>query len=89
MAGSKYRDIDAANGVLANIYKNPSLLDDDGRYFFHREDFTDDLHIVFLGIFQRLYLNNGVKHFSIELIEDALQNYPESWGTYKARKGAE
>lgn len=89
MAGSKYKDTNAANGVLASIYKNPSLLEDNGRYFFHREDFTDDLHIVFLGIFQRLYLNNGVKDFSIELVEDALQNYPESWGTYKARKGAE
>ena len=33
MAGTKYKDTTAANGVLANIYLNPSLLEEDGRYF--------------------------------------------------------
>ena len=89
MVGTKYKDTNAANGVLASIYMNPTLLEDDGRYFFQREDFTDDLHVILLGVFQRLYLNDGIKEFSIPLIEDTLQNYPESWGTYKARRGGE
>ena len=89
MSGSKYRDTTAATGVLASIYKNPSLLDDDGRYFFKAEDFTDDLHVALLGAFQRLRLNEGGKKFSIPLIEDVLQNYPESFATYKTRRGRE
>ena len=45
---SKYVDIPAVVQVIGNIYKNPSLLDNE-KYHFVEEDFTEDFHKILFG----------------------------------------
>ena len=42
MGKSKYIDASAALQVIGCLYKQPSLFDDEGKYFFCEEDFTND-----------------------------------------------
>lgn len=87
MAGSKYTDTTAALQVIGCIYKQPSLLDDEGKYFFLEEDFTNDFHKVMFGAMYNLH-QMGAKTFSPKIIEDYLQNHPKSLASYKASNGA-
>lgn len=85
--GSKYYDSTAAIQVIGCIFKQPSLLEDEGTYFFHEEDFCNDFHKVIFGSMVNLYLM-GTTYFSIKIIEDYLSNKPESLAIYKAGNGA-
>lgn len=87
MAGSKYTDTTAALQVIGCIYKQPSLLDDEGKYFFSEDDFTNDFHQVMFGAMWNLH-QMGTRSFSTKIIEDYLQGHPKSLGVYKANNGA-
>ena len=87
MTGSKYTDTTAALQVIGCIYKQPSLLNDEGRYFFSEEDFTNDFHKIIFGAMYNLH-TMGTKSFSPKIIEDYLQGHPESLALYKTSNGA-
>lgn len=88
MAGSKYNDTTSVIQVIGGILKKPSLLDNEGKYFFSEEDFTNEFHKVIFGSAYNLY-KMGVTNVTTKAIEDYLQNRPESLAIYKKSKGSE
>jgi hypothetical protein len=55
MSKSKYADTTAVINVLAGVYTNPSLLDNEG-YYFNEEDFSDnDFHATLFGAIYNLH----------------------------------
>ena len=88
MGKSKYVDITAIINVLAGVYKDPSLLDNE-EYYFHEEDFSDnDFHAVLFGAIYNLHAL-GAKEITINAIEDYLEQRPKPRAIYTANKGAE
>lgn len=88
MTKSKYNDSSSAIQVIGCILTQPSLLDFDGKYFFNEDDFINDFHKIIYGVIHNLHVT-GTTSFTIKTIEDYLSNRPESYGIYKANKGAE
>ena len=86
MSGNRYVDIPSIVQMIGCIIKNPSLLDEDGRYFFSEKDFTTDFHKVVFGSIFNLH-EMGAEDLSIQAIEDYLQNRPKSLATYNANNG--
>ena len=84
--GSKYIDSDATIQMIGCILKQPSLLDEEGRYFFSEDDFVSDFHRITFGAIYNLY-NLGAKNITIKAIEDYLSNRPESYAVYKSGQG--
>ncbi len=87
MAGSKYTDTSSALQVIGCIYKQPSLLDDEGKYFFSEEDFTTEFHKIMFGTLYNLH-QMGTTFFSNKIIEDYLKDKPKSYSVYKDSNGA-
>lgn len=88
MSKSKYVDTTAVINVLANVYKDPTLLDNEN-YYFHEEDFSDnEFHqTLFVAIFNLQAL--GAKEITVGAIEDYLDQRPGRKAVYTANKGAE
>lgn len=84
--GSKYVDSDATIQMIGCILKQPSLLDEEGRYFFSENDFVSDFHRITFGAIYNLY-NLGAKNITVKAIEDYLSNRPESYAIYKSGQG--
>lgn len=84
---SKYIDIPATVQVIGNIYKNPSLLDNEN-YVFTEADFTEEFHKIIFGSIYNLY-QLGAKEVTTNTIEDYLKDRPKSLATYKLNKGSE
>ena len=87
MSKSKYVDASAALQVIGCLYKQPSLFEDEGKYFFCEEDFTNDFHKTMFGILYNLH-QMGTTYFSTNVIEDYLRDKPKSYGIYKDSNGA-
>ena len=88
MAGSKYTDSVSAVQLIGCIMRQPSLLDQDGKYFFTEADFTNDFHKVVFGSILNLH-TMGAQHINAKTIEDYLSNRPESLSIYRSGKGTE
>jgi replicative DNA helicase len=84
----KYVDIPSIIQVIGGIYLNPNLLDEDGKYFFNEEDFTEEFHKILFGSIYNLH-ELGAKEISINAIEDYLEQRPKSYAVYKTNKGQE
>lgn len=84
----KYVDISSIIQVIGGIYLNPSLLDNEDKYFFNEEDFTEEFHKILFGSIYNLHAL-GAKEISINAIEDYLEQRPKKFAVYKANKGAE
>lgn len=84
---SKYVDIPSIIQVIGNIYKKPSLLDNDN-YHFIEEDFTEDFHRILFGSIYNLY-KLGAKEINGNVIEDYLSQRPKSYAIYQTHKGRE
>lgn len=68
--------------------KNPSLLDDDGQYFYNEDDFMSEFHRVVFGCIRNLYLM-GAKRVTTLDIENYLIGRNEAKQIYMAGKGSE
>lgn len=88
MSGSKYYDAAAALQVIGCVLEQPSLLAQNGEYFFNEEDFTNEFHRVMFGVLYNAY-SMGTQHFNVQMIEDYLQGKEKSLGIYRANNGAE
>lgn len=88
MAKSKYVDTTAVINVLAGVYTDPSLLDNES-YYFNEEDFsTNEFHETLFGAIYNLHAL-GAKEITINTIEDYLEQRPKRKAIYTANKGAE
>ena len=68
--------------------KNPSLLEEDGRYFYNENDFMSDFHRIVFGCINNLY-QMGAKKITTVDIENYLIGRPEAKQIYMASKGSE
>lgn len=84
---SRYEDISSIIQVIGNIFRNPTLLDNDN-YTFIEEDFTNNFHKIIFGSIYNLY-KMGAKEITINTIEDYLSQRPKSLAIYNSHKGAE
>lgn len=85
---SKYVDTAAVINVLAGVFSDPSLLDNES-YHFHEEDFSDnEFHKVLFGTMFNLHAL-GAKEITINSIEDYLEQRPKQKAIYEINKGAE
>lgn len=88
MAGSKFTDSASTVQLIGCIMRQPSLLNNDGKYFFSESDFTNEFHRVLFGAIFNLH-TMGAQNINIKTIEDYLSKRPESLATYQSGKGAE
>ena len=88
MSKSKYVDTTAVINVLAGVYVDPSLLDNES-YHFNEEDFSDnEFHATLFGAIFNLHAL-GAKEITINAIEDYLEQRPKRKAIYQTNKGAE
>lgn len=85
---SKYVDIPSIIQVIGGIYLKPSLLDEEDKYFFHEEDFTEEFHKILFGTIYNLHAL-GAEKITISAIEDYLEQRPKKLAVYKVNKGDE
>ena len=52
---TRYVDIPSIVQVIGGIYLNPSLIDDEDKYFFNEEDFTEEFHTILFGSIYNLH----------------------------------
>lgn len=85
---SKYVDNTAIMQVIGCVYNDPSILEAEDTYFVVEDDFVDDFHKIIYGTLLKLY-ENGVKIFTLEAINDFLENHPKKKAIYDLNKGNE
>lgn len=85
--GSKLYDATAAIQVIGCAILNPSLLDDNGLYFFTDKDFVSDAHrVVFNAAYNLRHM--GTETLNVRVIEDYLrEGHPESYGVFQSTNG--
>ena len=88
MAKPRYYDTSAALQVIGCTIIDPSLLEEDGRYFYNESDFITDIHRVAFGAIFNLH-QMGAEKITPKTVEDYLQPHPESYGIYQQAKGSE
>ena len=84
---AKYVDIPAIMQVIAGVYTNNKLLEDE-RYHFSENDFPEEFHKILFGSIYNLH-QLGAEDITPEAIDHYLQARPKAYGTYKANKGLE
>lgn len=85
---SKYVDNTSIVQVLGCIYNDPAILDASDTYNMTEEDFPNDFHKLIMGILFKLH-EGGANHFTLETINDYLENHPKYKATYEANRGNE
>ncbi len=85
---SKYIDIPSIVQVIGGIYNNPELIDNEEKYHFCEEDFTEEFHKILFGSIYNLH-QLGAKRITILNIEDYLKQRPKKYSLYKANNGSE
>ena len=85
---SKYMDIAATTQIIGSIAKNPSLLDQEEKYWFIEDDFPDEFHRVLFGtIFQIHQL--GTYKIGLDTITEYLSSRPHNNAVFTENKGEE
>lgn len=84
---NRYYDTTAAIQVIGCTLIDPSLLDRDGKYFYNKNDFPNELHRVVFGAISQLH-EGGARRVSVKTIEDYLSERQESNVIYKAHNGS-
>ena len=85
---SKYIDIASTIQVIGNIVKNPTLLEQEEKYWFIEEDFPEDFHRVVFGTIFQIY-KLGTSIISMDTIQDYLSTRPKNQAIFEANKGEE
>lgn len=89
MKGSAYYDANAVRQVIGDIFKDPSLLAQDGQYFLTEDDFTNDVHRIIYGVASNIYNTRGGKELSIVDIVNYLDDgRTEAKQRFEAANGA-
>ena len=86
MGRSKFIDVAATTQILGSLLKNPSLLDQEDKYWFMEEDFPDEFHRVIFGcIYQISKVNSSA--LSVDSIIDFLSSRPHNSAIFKQNGG--
>lgn len=85
---SKYVDTIAISQLVGCILKYPHLLEQNDKYFFHKEDFPERVHQIIFGTVHNLFAL-GARKIDIEDIEKYIGERPNLNAEYKAAKGRE
>ena len=85
---SKFVDTTAIMQVIGCIYKHPYLLEQEGKYFFHEEDFTERFHQTLFGSIYNLKML-GANKIDIDDILNYLSTRPTREAEFKVNKGEE
>lgn len=86
---SKYVDNTSIVQVIGCIYNNPSLLDQaNDVYAITEDDFPDEFHRIIIGSLFKLH-EDGVVRFTLETINDYLENHPKYKAIYDLNHGNE
>lgn len=88
MDSKSYYDNDAVRQVIGCIFKEPSLLDQNGQYFLTAQDFINDVHRVIYGAASNLYANGAEAITPID-VENYIRGREKSYVIYKSSNGAE
>jgi len=83
---SKYVDGTAIMQVIGCVYNDPSILDAEDTYFVTEEDFVEDFHKIVYGTMLKLH-ESGIRAFTIESINDFLENHPKKKAIYDLNRG--
>lgn len=85
---SKFVDTTAIMQVIGCIYKHPYLLEQEDKYFFHEEDFTERFHQTLFGSIYNLKIL-GANKIDIDDILNYLSTRPTREAEFKVNKGEE
>ena len=85
---SKFVDTTAIMQVIGCIYKHPYLLEQEDKYFFHEEDFTERFHQTLFGSIYNLKML-GANKINIDDILNYLSTRPTREAEFKVNKGEE
>lgn len=88
MDSKSYYDNDAVRQVIGSIFKEPSLLDQNGQYFLTAQDFINDVHRIIYGAASNLYANGAEAITPID-VENYIRGRENSYVIYKSSNGAE
>ena len=83
---SKFVDTTAIMQVIGCIYKHPYLLEQEDKYFFHEEDFTERFHQTLFGSIYNLKML-GANKIDIDDILNYLSTRPTREAEFKVNKG--
>ena len=83
---SKYVDSTAIMQVIGCVYNDASILDKDDTYYITEADFVEDFHKIVFGTLYKLH-ENGVNKFTIEAINDFLDNHPKKKAIFDLNRG--
>lgn len=84
---SKYYDAAAVIQVIGCSLLNPTLLEDDGQYFYNENDFANEFHRTVFGAINNLY-QMGTKNVRIQDIENYLSTREQAKNIYNASQGS-
>ena len=85
---SKYVDSTAIVQVIGCIYNDPSILDAADTYSINEEDFPQEFHKIIIGTMFKLH-EDGATRFTLEAINDFLENHPKVKAIYEINHGNE
>ena len=88
MSKVKYIDVTAVCHVIGNIFKDPSILGQTDKYNFLENDFSNSFHRIVFSSLYNLYLL-GTNKFTLETIQDYLEQRPKAKAEYELNKGNE
>ena len=86
MNEGKYVDSESCVQLIGCAMVDPSLMDDDGAYFYNEEDFTSEFHKVIFGAIYNLYIM-GATHIDVKTVDSYLKDRPQSYAVFKQGNG--
>ena len=86
MNEGKYVDSESCVQIIGCAMQDPSLMDDDGAYFYNEEDFTSEFHKVIFGAIYNLYIM-GATHIDVKTVDSYLKDRPQSYAIFKQGNG--
>ena len=86
MNEGKYVDSESCVQLIGCAMSDPSLMDDDGAYFYNEDDFTSEFHKVVFGAIYNLYIM-GATHLDVKTIDSYLKDRPKSYAVFKNGNG--
>ena len=86
MNEGKYVDSESCVQLIGCAMLDPSLMDDDGAYFYNEDDFTSEFHKVVFGAIYNLYIM-GATHLDVKTIDSYLKDRPKSYAIFKQGNG--
>lgn len=85
---SKYVDNTSIVQVIGCIYNDPTILDANDVYSIGEDDFPDEFHRMLAGTLFKLH-EDGISHYTLEIINDYLENHPKYKALYDVNRGNE